>query len=229
MKWLKLWTEARNDGKLRSLSDRHHRIWFRLLCMAAEQEPQGVIKMTWKVLAAEVADNDIEELKMAVEKCNDVTLVTRRFCDENCVEISFTSFAKRQKRYPSESLQAVAARVAKSRSSKKLRTPNKAKRNVTTNVTTSNEPVTAKNDSETETDNTKKILPVGPPAFSERPPHTHAHAREANGQPRELTPATPEELSRADPFLVNLRAECEQKRRDAAKSKPESDVTPRQS
>jgi len=31
MKWFKLHTEARNDAKLRSMSDSQHRVWFNLL------------------------------------------------------------------------------------------------------------------------------------------------------------------------------------------------------
>lgn len=43
--WFRLYSEARNDRKLRSLSDAEHRVWFNLLCYAAESEPRGIFQI----------------------------------------------------------------------------------------------------------------------------------------------------------------------------------------
>ncbi len=43
--WFRLYSEARNDRKLESLSDAEFRVWFRLLCFAAESEPRGVFEI----------------------------------------------------------------------------------------------------------------------------------------------------------------------------------------
>lgn len=123
MKWLKLWTEARNDGKLRCLSDYQHRAWFRLLCFAAEQDPPGMVRASWKVLAAECADGAVEALKEAVTELDSLQLVSCVTCNENEVQITFTSFEKRQSKYPSDDRKRVNERVRKHREERRLRQP----------------------------------------------------------------------------------------------------------
>jgi hypothetical protein len=156
MKWLKLWTEARNDGKLRCLSDYEHRIWFRLLCYAAEQEPAGKVRASWKLLAAECADGDIDRLKSAVTELTSlqlVTLVTGVTCNENVTEISFHNFDKRQSKSPSDARYRVAERVRKHREAKKLRQQSFL-------VTSCNGDETGRNGAETETDTEIKSVVV---------------------------------------------------------------------
>ena len=63
MKWFKLHTEARNDAKLRSLSDSEHRMWFNLLCFAAEQEKRGTIN-DWQDSLLEWVDHIADTSKM---------------------------------------------------------------------------------------------------------------------------------------------------------------------
>lgn len=159
MKWLKLWTEARNDGKLRALSDFEHRIWFRLLCYAAEQEPSGIVRASWKLLAAECADGAVDPLQKAVTEMQSLQLVTCVTCNVSEVEITFPSFAKRQAKFPSDDKKRVAERVAKCRRNKKMRQQSFL-------VTTCNEHVTARNDPEADIEN-KKIPPT--PKGEKRP------------------------------------------------------------
>jgi len=121
MKWLKMWTEARNDGKLRCLSDRQHRVWFRLLCFAAEQDPPGTVRASWKILAAECADGQTETVQDAVTEMESLQLVSLVTCNDKEVEIVFPSFARRQVKYPSEDPKRVNARVRKHRGERRLR------------------------------------------------------------------------------------------------------------
>ena len=74
--WLKLWTVARNDAKLRSLSDAVFRAWFKLLCFATEQMVDGEIDLPSRIVAVEVFDGDIEAMKRA---CNELNSVTTRY------------------------------------------------------------------------------------------------------------------------------------------------------
>jgi hypothetical protein len=98
MKWFKLHTEARNDAKLRSLSDSQHRVWFNLLCFAAEQERRGTIN-DWQdsLLAVEVANGNVEILKETLQ-----VLVRLRIITYSEKAIIFTNFDKRQYSKPSD-------------------------------------------------------------------------------------------------------------------------------
>ena len=67
--WLRLYTEARKDMKLAALNDSQFRLWFRLLCYAAEDEPRGVFEIN-PVTAVEVGVTQntlVEELPVMVE------------------------------------------------------------------------------------------------------------------------------------------------------------------
>src|SRR5690348_18025293 len=77
MNWFRVYTEARNDAKLRSLSDAQHRVWFNLLCFAAEQPVRGTITSPLTVLAIEVASGDralIIDTLTALQVLNCVTV-----------------------------------------------------------------------------------------------------------------------------------------------------------
>jgi len=111
MPWLKLYTEARNDAKLRSLTDAEHRVWFQLLCFAGEQEERGTIKgYDEELLAVEVCNADVALLRVTL-----VTLTKFRIIsmDENA--ITFCAFDRRQGSKPSDSKERVKSRVAKHR------------------------------------------------------------------------------------------------------------------
>ena len=41
--WFRMYTESRNDSKLATLTDGEFRVWHKLLCYSAENEPRGVI------------------------------------------------------------------------------------------------------------------------------------------------------------------------------------------
>lgn len=155
MPWLKLWTEARNDGKLRRLTDGQHRIWFRLLCFAAEQEPPGTVRATWKVLAAECSEGGDDLLREAVMEMESLRLVTCVTCNNGDVEIAFPSFCRRQAKYPSGDRKRVAERVAKHRAGKRLRQP-------AFSVTACNESVTSCNAQEEEEEEEKNTPPKPP-------------------------------------------------------------------
>lgn len=103
--WLKLHTEARNDAKLRSLDDRTHRVWFNLLCYAADQKTRGVIAgHKEKLLAIEVAAGDVQLLRDTLAELVELEIVT-----VEGEEIAFINFAKRNRK-PSDEPDAVAQR-----------------------------------------------------------------------------------------------------------------------
>ena len=58
MMWLRLYSEARTDNKLRMLTDAQHRVWFNLLCYAGEQDERGVVACDRFLLAVECAGGD---------------------------------------------------------------------------------------------------------------------------------------------------------------------------
>jgi hypothetical protein len=67
MKWSRLYSEARYDAKLRSLTAEQFRVWFNLLCFASDQPTQGVIEsMNDRVLAYAVAEGDVALLNQTI-------------------------------------------------------------------------------------------------------------------------------------------------------------------
>ena len=112
MKWLRLYSEARNDAKLRMLTDSQHRVWFNLLCFAGEQDDgRGVIHgYEESLLAVEVASGDCELLVATLERLRQLRIVV--------VEgetITFINFSKRQYDKPSDQPEATAQRKRVSR------------------------------------------------------------------------------------------------------------------
>lgn len=135
--YLKLFTETRNDAKLRSLTDAQFRVFVNLLCYVAEQPDRGKVEGFSKHLVAiEVANGNLDLL---VETCNALGalhVVTWCYRDENNIEISLINFEKRQAfGKPSSHPEKVRERVARSRAAK--RSGSKAD-----NVTPCNAPVT---------------------------------------------------------------------------------------
>ena len=133
MKWFKMWTEARNDAKLNSLSDTEFRIWYKLLCYAAEQDEAGTIKgYDFDLLVIEVTkcNSDVtecnSELQNTLEKLKKLQIITL----ENDI-IIFKNFKKRNEKPKYESKEEVKKRVAKHRESKSLKNVTGCNRNVT--------------------------------------------------------------------------------------------------
>jgi hypothetical protein len=140
LKWFRMYSEARNDAKLRSLSDSQFRIWFNLLCFAAEQteERGSIIGYDEELLAVEVANGDVELLNETLDKLERLRIIET---NENG-DITFINFSKRQYDNPSDRPEEVRKRVQKHRQAKHIT-------NVTTrneDVTTCNEDVTTRNE-----------------------------------------------------------------------------------
>ena len=114
MKWFRLYSEARNDAKLRSLTDAQHRVWFSLLCYASEMESRGCINtIDRELLAVECAGADTDLLNETIEKLTRLRIVTAEA--EN---VCFVNFMKRQYDKPSATPERVAERVSKHRTTK---------------------------------------------------------------------------------------------------------------
>lgn len=101
--WFKLYTEARTDAKLRTLTDGQHRIWFNLLCFAADQPERGVIVgYDDDLLAVEVANGDAEALADTISRLAKLRILAR--AEDGT--LSLTNWGKRQNVrtvYPSDS------------------------------------------------------------------------------------------------------------------------------
>jgi len=110
MRWFRLYSEARNDAKLRYLSDAEFRIWFNLLCLANEQKDRGVISMSHKLLAIEVSGGDEELLTATLEKLTELSIIAEY--DDG---LEFINFKKRQYDKPSDMPEATRERKRKSR------------------------------------------------------------------------------------------------------------------
>src|SRR6185312_11800733 len=111
MPWFRLYTEARNDAKLRTLAVEERWVWFCLLCYAAEQDERGCVPPTDPfILAAEVAGGDEELLARTVAKLVRLKVVTD--CEQG---ICFVNFTKRNYDKPSDSAEATRERKRKQR------------------------------------------------------------------------------------------------------------------
>jgi hypothetical protein len=134
--WFRMYHDARNDAKLRLLSDREFRIWFNLLCMASDQETdqRGSIPIDDdELLAVEVAEGDTKALQGVTAR-----LLKLRIIEIEDNTIVFLNWPGRQYDKPSDQPEAVRERVARWRERKKAA-------NVTSNadVTPSNAPSNA--------------------------------------------------------------------------------------
>lgn len=110
MHWLRLYSEARTDNKLRALSDAQHRVWFNLLCYAGEQPRRGIIESDAFMLSIECAGGD-EELLNAT-----LTLLARlRIVAVEDGAVRFLAWDDRQYDKPSDRPEETAERKRKSR------------------------------------------------------------------------------------------------------------------
>lgn len=122
MQWFRLYVEARNDAKLRSLTDAQFRVWFNLLCYASEQCERGVIEAEdIHLLSLEVSGGDLELLN---ETCNRLQALRIVSCVSPSVSsrfITFLNFEKRQGQGVSRNAKASTERVRKYRERQKIR------------------------------------------------------------------------------------------------------------
>lgn len=115
MDWFRMYSEARNDAKIRSLSDSEHRVWFNLLCFANEQEARGSIcDYDDDLLAVEVASGDIELLQQTLSR-----LVKLRIINIEEGDIEFINFRKRNYDNPSDNPDSTRERKRKQREREK--------------------------------------------------------------------------------------------------------------
>lgn len=116
MRWLKLHFDARNDAKLKILSDAQFRVWFNLLCFAGEQINGGLISNIDRfVLAAEVAGGNVELLDETI-----IILQKLKIVEEESVEsVRFVNFEKRQYDKPSDTPEKTSERKRRQREREK--------------------------------------------------------------------------------------------------------------
>lgn len=113
MDWFRMYSEARNDKKLNSLTDAQFRVWHNLLCFSNEQKERGVIPYTnIEKLALEVSNENIELLE---ETLQSLESPKREIIERNDTEIIFINFVKRQYDNPSDRPERVRERVTKHR------------------------------------------------------------------------------------------------------------------
>ena len=131
--WLRLYTEARTDLKLRRLSNDEFRVWFNLLCYAAERGDGGVILFEevtpcnamkhpvtpcnndhLHLLSIECADGDTDLLDRTLH-----SLVALHIIEYDDSEIAFIHFQERQYDKPSDYPSAVKERVQRHRAARK--------------------------------------------------------------------------------------------------------------
>lgn len=111
-----MFTEARNDAKLNSLPPEQHRVWFKLLCFAAEQMGHrgAIVGYDNDILSIEVSGGDVELLEDTLKRLQRLRIIS--------IEgdtITFINFAERQARKQSDEPEAIRERVAEHRRRKK--------------------------------------------------------------------------------------------------------------
>jgi hypothetical protein len=145
MDWFRLYSEARTDRKLGTLTLAERGVWINLLCYANEREARGSFSMEdVDLLALECAEGDVAVLTATLEKLLRVKHLVR--LDGNT--LAFRTFETRQYTKPSSAPERVNERV---------RAYRERQRNA--RVTPCNAPVTRSNtlysdtDTDTERDN----------------------------------------------------------------------------
>lgn len=112
-----MYHEARNDKKLAVLNDAQHRVWFNLLCLAAEQSPRGEIPhMAEYILALEVANGRVEVLRETLDLLANLDILN--FADDGS-SMWFIHFEDRNHDKPSDLPDQVNARVKRHRENKR--------------------------------------------------------------------------------------------------------------
>lgn len=113
--WFRMYSEARNDAKLRVLADDEHRVWFNLLCLASEGEQRGTLDASSPYcLAAEVAHGDEDLLSRTLDKCVKLRIIDT--IGDNSMA-AFAHWSDRQYDKPSETPERIKERVTRHRQS----------------------------------------------------------------------------------------------------------------
>jgi hypothetical protein len=127
-----MYYEARTDRKLATLSDHEFRVWFNLLCFAAEQDERGIIPESDDyMLGIEVGAADGPDLRLILDKLERLRIVSRApdWDAENYGNedeygyqfgvVTFIHFDDRNHDKPSDHPDRVNERVKRHRQSKK--------------------------------------------------------------------------------------------------------------
>jgi len=114
--WFRLYSEAANDPKLNYLSAEQFRIWFKLLCIASEQEIRGIINEDNFILSLKVSNGNEELLNETIRLLEKLKIIS---IDEDGQSLIFINFAKRQYDSPSDQPDLIKERVKKCRDKKK--------------------------------------------------------------------------------------------------------------
>jgi hypothetical protein len=112
--WFRMYTESRNDSKLEALSDREFRIWHKLLCLSAEDEPRGVVDYGDPEFVGMELRVGHDELDLAITRFIKLRLLAR---DDTF--IYFPAFSERQYTKPSDHPDRIKERVQRHRNNKK--------------------------------------------------------------------------------------------------------------
>ena len=111
MPWFRMYTEARTDRKLASLTDQQFRVWFNMICLAGEFRERGTVDTSDPfLLAIEVANGDTELLNDVISMLSRLQILT---VDET--SITFTHWVERQYDKESDTPEKVNERVKRHR------------------------------------------------------------------------------------------------------------------
>jgi len=133
MPWFRMYSEARNDRKLASLSDAQFRVWFNLLCLASESKHRGLVTYDdAELLAFEVANENAELLNDTLAKLQKLRIIEHGSPDDSDdFTIRFVHWESRQYDKPSATPERVNERVTKHRETKRNADVTHMKRDVT--------------------------------------------------------------------------------------------------
>lgn len=123
MRWFKVWSEVRNDGKLRSLPEADRWVWLCLLSIASEQSERGRVAGLTRVVAIEACNGDVQRLVTICNEFETIGLVTVTTCDEKNIDIEFPAFTRRQASSPSDDPSRVRERVQRHRQKHVTKSP----------------------------------------------------------------------------------------------------------
>ena len=125
LSWFRLYTEARTDRKLDTLTDAEHRVWFSMMCYAFEQNGRRMfIECSDRdELAVECAHGDTDLLNTTIAKL----IKPLKVLAVDGERITFINGEARQYDKPSDMPDAVADRVTRHRAVKRDVTPCHAK------------------------------------------------------------------------------------------------------
>lgn len=116
MPWFRMYSEARNDRKLNTLTNDEFRVWFNLMCLAGDGAERGVVVYESEdLLGIEVAELDSEILNNTLNQ-----LVRLKIINWVDGRIEFVHWNERQRDKPSDAPEATRARKQKSRIAAKL-------------------------------------------------------------------------------------------------------------